>query len=113
MGWVWKERDSWRGAYRDESDKRHTKSFRRQIDATRWIATEEAKIVRGDWFDPTAGKVTFAAFYHGWAPRRVWVSSTREHADLATARWDADFAWGTKRVAQVERRDGGGTSGTR
>ena len=53
MGWVWKERDSWRGAYRDESDKRHTKSFRRQIDATLWIATEEAKIVRGDWVDPT------------------------------------------------------------
>lgn len=26
---------------------------------------------------------------------------------------DAGFAWGTNRVAQVERRDGGGTSGTR
>lgn len=85
MGWVWKERDSWRGAYRDESDKQHTKSFKRQIDAKRWVATEEAKIIRGDWVDPTAGIVTFAAFYDGWAPRQVWVSSTRENADLATA----------------------------
>jgi len=85
MGWVWKERDSWRGAYRDEGDKQHTKSFKRQTDAKRWVATEEAKIVRGDWVDPRAGKITFAALYADWAPRQVWLSSTRENADLATA----------------------------
>lgn len=85
MGWVWKERQSWRGSYRDEAGKQHTKSFERQVDAKRWIATEEAKVVRGDWIDPAAGKVTFAAFYADWAPRQVWLSSTRENADLATA----------------------------
>ena len=85
MGWVWKERQSWRGAYRDEGGKQHTKSFKRQIDAKRWVATEESKVVRGDWVDPSAGKVTFAAFYADWAPRQVWLSSTRENADLATA----------------------------
>jgi len=83
MGWVWKERQSWRGSYRDESGRQHTKSFKRQIDAKRWVATEESKVVRGDWIDPAAGKVTFAAFYADWAPRQVWVSSTRENADLA------------------------------
>ena len=39
MGWVWKERQSWCGSYRDEGGKQHTKSFRRQIDAKRWVAT--------------------------------------------------------------------------
>ena len=85
MGWVWKERQSWRGSYRDEVGKQHTKSFKRQIDAKRWVATEEAKVVRGDWIDPSAGKITFATFYGAWAPRQVWLSSTRENADLATA----------------------------
>ena len=85
MGWVWKERQSWRGSYRDEAGKQHTKSFKRQVDAKRWIATEEAKVVRGDWIDPAAGKVTFAVFYAEWAPRQVWLSSTRENADLATS----------------------------
>lgn len=85
MGWVWKERQAWRGSYRDEAGKQHTKSFKRQVDAKRWVATEEAKVVRGDWIDPSAGKVTFAAFYADWAPRQVWLSSTRENADLATA----------------------------
>ena len=85
MGWVWKERQSWRGSYRDEAGKQHTKSFKRQVDAKRWVATEESKVVRGDWIDPAAGKVTFAAFYADWSPRQVWLSSTRENADLATA----------------------------
>lgn len=85
MGWVWKERQSWRGSYRDEAGKQHTKSFKRQVDAKRWVATEESKVVRGDWIDPAAGKVTFASFYADWAPRQVWLSSTRENADLAIA----------------------------
>jgi integrase len=85
MGWVWKQDQAWRGAYRDEAGKQHTKSFKRQIDAKRWVATQEAKVVRGDWIDPNAGKVTFAAFYADWSPRQVWLSSTRENADLAVA----------------------------
>lgn len=85
MGWVWKQDQAWRGAYRDEAGKQHTKSFKRQIDAKRWVAGEEAKVVRGDWVNPAAGKVTFAAFYADWAPRQVWLSSTRENADLAAA----------------------------
>ncbi|MCW2855328.1 MAG: hypothetical protein JWR52_943 [Marmoricola sp.] len=85
MGWILKDRQSWRGAYRDESGRQHTKSFKRQIDAKRWVATEESRVVRGDWIDPSAGKVTFATFYADWVPRQVWVSSTRENADLAVA----------------------------
>ena len=42
MGWVWKQDDAWRGAYRDEAGKQHTKSFKRKIDASRWVTTEEA-----------------------------------------------------------------------
>lgn len=99
MGWVWKERQSWRGSYRDEAGKQHTKSFKRQVDAKRWIATEEAKVVRGDWIDPAAGKVTFAAFYADWAPRQVWLSSTRENADLATA----GVTFGSMQLRSVRR----------
>lgn len=85
MGWVWRQGRAWRGAYRDEAGRQHTKSFQRQVDAKRWIATEEAKVARGDWVNPAAGKVTFAAFYAEWSPRQVWLSSTRENADLAVA----------------------------
>lgn len=85
MGWVWKQDQAWRGAYRDEAGKQHTKSFKRQVDAKRWVAIEEAKVVRGDWVNPAAGKITFAGFYADWAPRQIWLSSTRANADLAVA----------------------------
>lgn len=85
MGWVWKQGLAWRGAYRDEAGKQHTKSFKRQVDAKRWVATEEAKVVRGDWVNPAAGKLTFSAFYADWASRQVWLSNTRENADLAAS----------------------------
>ena len=103
MGWVWKERQSWRGSYRDEGGKQHTKSFKKQLDAKRWVATEEAKVVRGDWVDPNAGKTTFASFYQDWAPRQVWLSSTRENADLATSGVPfADMPLRTIRRSHVE-----------
>jgi integrase len=85
VSWVWRQGKAWRGAYRDEGGSQHTRSFRRQIDAKRWVATEEAKVVRGDWVNPAAGKVTFAAFYADWSLRQIWLSSTRENADLAVA----------------------------
>lgn len=101
MGWVWKQGVAWRGAYRDEAGKQHTKSFKRQVDAKRWVATEESKVVRGDWIDPAAGKVTFTAFYETWAPRQVWVSSTRENADLATA----GVTFGAMSLRSIRRSD--------
>ena len=58
MGTVWKERQSWRAAYRDEAGKQHTRSFSRHTDAKRWVATEEAKVVRGDWIDPSDTRFT-------------------------------------------------------
>lgn len=103
MGTVWKERQSWRASYRDEAGTRHTKSFKRQVDAKRWVATEESKVVRGDWIDPAAGRITFAAFYADWAPRQLWLSSTRENADLATSRATfSDLPLRTIRRSHVE-----------
>lgn len=66
--------DAWRGAYRDEAGNQHTTSFKRKIDARHSVATEEAKVVRGGWVDPCAGRVTFASFDADSAPRQVWVS---------------------------------------
>ena len=37
----------------------------------------------GTYVDPAAGKITFKRFYDEWAPRQLWVPSTRANADLA------------------------------
>jgi integrase len=66
----------WRARYRDESGHEHAKHFDRKVDAQRWLDETTAALVTGQYVDPRAGKVTFAGFYAGWAPRQVWESTT-------------------------------------
>lgn len=48
-----------------------SRTFKRKIDAERWMATTEAAKLRGDWVDPAAGKVRTGE----WAPR--WLETKR------------------------------------
>jgi hypothetical protein len=72
----------WLARCRDEGGKDHTRAFSKKKEASDWLATETAKIVRGDWVDPQAGKVTLQRFYDDWSPNQVWLSNTRESAGL-------------------------------
>ena len=74
----------WRARYRDESGKEHSRHFDRKIDAQRWLDEVTTSVVTGNYVDPKAGKITFERFYAGWAPRQVWVPSTRLNANQAT-----------------------------
>ena len=40
-------------------------TFASKTDARRWLSTVEADMVRGDWVDPDAGKITFGE-YAAW-----------------------------------------------
>ena len=54
-----------------------SKTFRRKLDAERWIRDQKTATDRGDWVDPKLGKTTFAE----WAPR--WVEG-RAHLRPST-----------------------------
>lgn len=73
---------SWRARYRDTDGKEHARHFPRKIDAQQWLDTVTASVVRGDYIDPRAGVVTFAAFYASWSALQLWESGTRENMDL-------------------------------
>jgi len=68
----------WRARYRDPDGKEHSKHFARKIDAERYIVTVAADVLRGQWLDPAAGKVTFAAFAARWLAAQTFEESTRE-----------------------------------
>ncbi len=51
----------WRARYRDESGTQHAQHFARKVDAQRWLNEVTASVVRGEYVDPDAGKVTVAA----------------------------------------------------
>lgn len=59
MGYVRRPEDRpkpWLARYRVPDGKHHGKSFRRKVDAERWLREEEGKSDRGEWVDPAAGK---------------------------------------------------------
>lgn len=73
---------SWRARYRDEDGREHARHFARKIDAQQWLDTVTASVVRGDYVDPNAGRVTFREFYRSWSALQIWESGTREGMDL-------------------------------
>ena len=56
----------WLARYRGPDGRQHSKTFRRKVDAERWLRMEESRGDRGDWVDPTAGQVTFTEWSETW-----------------------------------------------
>jgi integrase len=60
----------WEVRYRDPAGFQRTKTFDRKDDAERWDATNRTAMLRGDWLDPNAGRVTFAEVADAWLQTR-------------------------------------------
>lgn len=74
-----------RARYRDEAGIEHARHFLKKVDAQRWLDEATAGIVRGDWVDPAAGKITFAQWWSQWAAAQDWVAGTAASADQVLA----------------------------
>lgn len=72
MAYVKPKGKLWQGCYRDETGKvRVAGSDKSKRKALALAQDEEAKIRRGDWSDPEAGKMTFAEYFEEhWLPNR-------------------------------------------
>ena len=56
----------WRARYVDDAGREHAKSFRRKVDAQRWLEQQIGDQVNGIWVDPALGNVTFGALAQKW-----------------------------------------------
>lgn len=74
----------WRARYRDDTGRERSRHFARKVDAAAWLDEVTATLHSGTYVNPRAGNVTFQQFYDAWAPRQLWVASTRANAELAT-----------------------------
>ena len=84
--------------------KRHSETFGRAADAKRWIATQEASVVRGAWVDPTAGRMTFGEYAARWAAQQPHRAST---AAVTASRLQAHLlpALGDRPLASIRPTD--------
>lgn len=63
---VQKRGDRWRARYYGPDGRERSKSFRRKVDAQRWLADEKARLSRGEWVDPAALRIEFGTIAEEW-----------------------------------------------
>lgn len=69
MGYIQRREDRpkpWLARHKGPDGRLHSRSFRRKIDAEKWLALEESKSIKGEWVDPAAGKATYRQWSESW-----------------------------------------------
>ena len=67
----------WRARYRGPDGVEHSKTYRRHVDAERWLRDELGKTDRGAWIDPSAGEISYADWSERWLAGLDLKPSTR------------------------------------
>ena len=87
MGFIEKRAGRFRARHRGPDGKERSRTFDRKVDAERWLTTQSADVLRGQWTDPTLGRMTFGAWVRVWDTGFWTVVLTL--ADLAGWRYTA------------------------
>lgn len=77
--------ERYRARYRDETGKEHARHFPKKAHAKRWLDEVTASVVRGDYVDPNAGRITFRQWFAKWSEVQVWKAGTAETAEMTLA----------------------------
>ncbi|RYB91010.1 site-specific integrase [Nocardioides oleivorans] len=73
----------WRARYRDASGREIAKHFDRKVDGQQWLDEVTASVVRGDYVDPKAGRITVASYATQWESVRVHSDGSARIVDNA------------------------------
>ena len=76
----------WRARYRDAAGKEHSWHFGRKVDAQRWLDGVTASVVRGDYVDPKAGRVTVREYAAAWEAAQVFRETTASNVSSVLRR---------------------------
>jgi len=76
----------WRARYRAPDGRERSRTFDRKIDADRWLAGVEVSKARGEWLDPSLGRVTFADWAAEWSRTIVDLRDSTATRDLGIVR---------------------------
>src|SRR5262245_17461527 len=76
----------WRARYRGPDGRERSKTFDRKTDAERWITTQGADVARGDWIDPSLGRMTFGHWVTRWEETLVDLRPTTRELNLGVTR---------------------------
>jgi len=83
----------WRARYRDPAGRERSQHFSRKLDAQRWLATVEVAVGRGEWLDPSLGKVTVGEWGRQWFANQSQLKPTTRERYRGLIAQQLDPTW--------------------
>lgn len=68
----------WQARYRDPAGRERTKTFRRKLDAQRWLDEKTADMLTGRYVDPRAGTITVREYAEQWLAAQTFDATSRQ-----------------------------------
>lgn len=72
----------WYARWRDPEGRQRSKTFRRRVDADRFVTRIAADVYGGAYMDPDAGTVTFEQYAKEWLAAQTFDESTRQATEI-------------------------------
>lgn len=95
----------WLARWRDPSHHQRKKSFRRKVDAERFLANLQAEMNRGHYLDPAAGKVLIGDYAKVWSAGLSHLKESTAERYRGIVRTHIEPRWGTYRLSSVATSD--------
>ena len=96
---------TWLARWRDPGGAQRKKSFRRRVDAERFLYDLMAEMARGFYIDPAAGKVSFRAVAARWSSSQMHLKASTSDRYTSIVRHHLLPKWGGWSVNRMETRD--------
>ncbi len=95
----------WLARWRDPAGRQHKKSFRRKIDAQRWLDQMQAEMHRGQYIDPAGAKLRVGTFAESWAAGLGHLKPSTRERYRGIVRKHIVPTWGTWPLGSVAHSD--------
>jgi Site-specific recombinase XerD len=92
---------AWRAHYRAPDGRQRNKTFRRKVDAERFLATVEGSKLTGAYIDPTLARMTVDAWAVQWFAGQGHLKPSTRHRYEGIMRTHVVPRWGGVRLADV------------
>lgn len=95
----------WLARWRDPSGRQRKKSFRRKVDAQRWLDQMQAELHRGQYIDPAGGKLMLGPLAETWASGLTHLKPSTAERYRSVVRHHVVPKWGRWRLSSISHSD--------
>ena len=100
-----KRNSSWVARWRDPAGRQRSKSFRRKVDAQRFLSETAARMHRGDYIDPRAGGLPVGEWVTTWVAAQVHLKASTHQRYRGIVRTHIVPEWGRWKLSAVAPSD--------